>query len=191
MAPPPPASDKRTAAKQRPNQIREAQEAAQKALTPGTLYIALYFHEDPPQAGDFYWSLYQRLTDNRGVTHELEDRDGLWSAKHVPEAGIFKRLFLCVLIEIGTISGADKQHLFDRIVNTYDRSLHELPCLDCDVWLMNVVILLDEAGLLECPDIGAFQQECLDLGNEYLESAAKNEQPRPLRVARMCKSPST
>ena len=67
----------------------------------------------------------------------------LWITAHGITAEVFKSLFLCVLIRIGTIDSAHASQL-DSVMRSYDGQLNSTPNLSCDSWLFAVMERLVE-----------------------------------------------
>ena len=108
-----------------------------------------------------------------------------WIADHGRTGCVFKSQFLCVLIEIGNIP-ADKEGTLDHLMRSRDGSANTTPGLTCRVWVFVILPLLIQVGLLRCNDLAGLEQECFNLGNECMDSAAGNDQPRPVRISSRC-----
>ncbi|KKY27214.1 hypothetical protein UCRPC4_g01197 [Phaeomoniella chlamydospora] len=166
-------------------QIKQAQEEALERLPLRKLYIVLWIRNDPPEQNDFHWGFYYHKTAAGGAKYHIKELSSGWITDHGTTGGVMKSLFLCVLIEIGTISESSEA-TFDQIVRTYDRTLNTIQGLTCRVWVMKIIPLLVRQGLLRCNDVKALQAECMNFGNRYARSAAAAEQPRPIMVATTC-----
>jgi len=179
------AAERQKAAREGALRIKQFQEAALAALPQRKLYIVLWIRNDPPIANDFHWGFYYHETTTGGTKYHMKSLGGGWIADHGTTSGVFKSQFPCVLIEIGSIS-ADKEGMLDRIMRSYDGSANTTPGFTCRVWVFMILPLLIQAGLLRCNDLAGLQQECFGYGNEYMSSAARNDQPRPVRVSSRC-----
>lgn len=168
-----------------PLHIKQVQEEALRGLPLRRLYIILFIRNYPPIANDFHWGFYYHKTIVGGTKYHIKNIHTGWIADHEPTGGVFKSLFLCVLIEIGSIP-ADKEEKLDQIMKSLDKSLKDISGITCRVWIFTILPLLIQAGLLRCNDLESLQQECFNWGNAYMDSAASNDQPRPVRVSSQC-----
>ena len=166
-------------------QIKRLQEQALRDLPPRKLHIVLWIRNDPPSANDFHWGFYYHKTEDGGTKYHMKNLGSGWIADHGPTGGVFKSQFLCVLVEIGTIS-ADNEGQLDQIMRSLDSSANTTPGFTCRVWIFTLLPLLIQLDLLRCSDLAALEQECFSFGNECMISASKNNQPRPVRVSRRC-----
>jgi hypothetical protein len=179
------AAERQKSARDEALRIKQLQEVALAALPQHKLYIFLWIRQDPPIANDFHWGFYYHKTKVGGTEYHMKSIGGGWIANHGSTGGVFKSQFLCVLIEIGSIS-ADKEGTLDRIMKSYDSSANTIPGLTCRFWVFMILPLLIQAGLLRCDDLVGLQQECFGYGNECMSSAANNDQPRPVKVSSRC-----
>ena len=179
------AADKLKAAREKALQIKQLQEEALAALPLNKLYIVLWIRNDPPIANDFHWGMYYHKTKKAGTKYHMKNLGPGWIADHGTTSGVFKSQFLCVLIEIGTIS-ADNEGTLDRIMRSYDDTANTIPGFTCRVWVLMILPHLIQLGLLRCSDLAGLEQECFIFGNECMNAAAGNDQPRPVRVSRRC-----
>ena len=180
------AAERQKAAREKGGAIKQIQEAALKALPTNKLYVVLYIRDDPPTPGDFHWGYYYHKSSHGGTKYHVKNMSSGWIADHGPTGGVFKSQFLCVLIEIGTIHPSH-EGLLDQNMRSYDNYLNSHPNFDCIQWTFSILQKLIQAGLLTCNNLQAFRQECVNYGNENLASAARNDQPRPIRVSQICR----
>ena len=108
-----------------------------------------------------------------------------WVTEHGPTGGVFKSQFLCVLIQIASIPAEEEQQL-QQTMTTYDATPNSIPNVTCRVWLFTILKLLVQQGLVGCEDLESLQAECMDHGNQYMNGAADNNQPRPVVVSSLC-----
>ena len=157
-------------------EIRRLQEAALEALPLNKLYIGLWIRDDPPQPNNFHWGFYYHTHKKGGTKYHITNIGRGWIGGHGPTSGVFKSLFLCVLIEIGSIP-AEKEVELDRIMRSEDDSLNSIVGVSCRVWIFAILPHLIETGLLRCDDLDSLQQECFGFGNAHMMSAKENDQP--------------
>ena len=165
--------------------IKRLQEEALAALLRGKLYIGLWIRDDPPQPNDFHWGFYHHKHGHGGTKYYIANINQGWIAIHGSTTGVFKSVFLCMLIQIGSIHIGKEEEL-DRIMRSYDDRVNSIPGMTCRVWIFTILPHLIEAGLLHCDDLDALQQECFEFGNVYRMSARDNDQPRPVIVSNTC-----
>lgn len=165
--------------------IKHLQESSLVALPQRKLYIVLWIRRDPPIANDFHWAFYYHKTATGGTKYHMKNLGGGWIADHGSTGGVFKSQFLCVLVEIGSIP-ADKEGTLDQIIRSRDCSANTTPGFTCRVWVFVILPLLVQFGLLRCNDLADLQQEYFDFGNAHMNSAASNDQPRPVEVSSRC-----
>lgn len=67
-----------------------------------------------------------------------------------------------------------------------DRDVSSIPGVTCSVWLVVILEVLIQAGVVHCSSVEALQQECMAFGNQYSAGAATNTQQRPVVRSRMC-----
>lgn len=68
-----------------------------------------------------------------------------------------------------------------------DGDLNEIPAVTCRVWLLVVLERLIGMGVVRCEGgVQGVERECLGFGNEFMEEAAGNVQPRPVVRAGGC-----
>lgn len=179
------AAERHKAAREKGLHIKQLQESALAALPRRKLYIVLHIRDFPPIANDFHWGFYHHKTQTGGTKYHMRNLGAGWIADHESTGGVFKSLFLCVLIEIGSIP-AEKEGTLDQIMRTLDGSANSIPGFTCRVWVLTILPLLIQAGLLRCDDLAGLQQECFDYGNTCMTSAGNNDQPRPVKVSSRC-----
>ena len=177
----PTASERREAAKT----IKRWQEAALEALPQRKLYIGLWLRDINPEPNNFHWGFYHHINKLGGTKYHMTNVSRGWIAGHGTTGGVFKSIFLCVLIQIGSIP-AVREEEFDRIMRSYDDTVNSIPGVTCRVWIFTILPHLIEAGLLHCEDLDALQKECFDFGNAQAMSAVDNKQPRPVMVSSTC-----
>lgn len=165
-------------------QIKQLQESALATLPKQQLYIGLWIRGDPPVLNDFHWAFYHHPTIGAGTKYHIKNLGDGWVADHQSAHGVFKDLFLCVLIAIGTIP-EQKQELLEQTMSTYDNEL-ESTRFTCRTWLFEIMTLLVKAEILRCDSLEDLQRECYYIGNQFKDAAAKNEQPRPVVYSRYC-----
>ena len=161
------------------------QEAALTALPQRKLYIGLWLRDITPQPNNFHWGFYYHTHELSGTEYHVKNMSRGWIADHAPTGGVFKSLFLCVLIEIGSIP-VEKEIELDRIMRSYDDTINSILKVTCRIWMSTVLRDLIHAGLLRCDDLDALQQECFDFGNAHTMSAVDNNQPRPVMISSTC-----
>ena len=105
-----------------------------------------------------------------------------WIADHGVSGCIFKSLFLCCLVRIGSIPAESEQKL-DYSIRSCDDVLNEIPNVSCKVWLFKILLQLVRQGLIQCHDPKVLETECLGFGNKFRLEASANVQPRPVVVA--------
>lgn len=181
-------------ARQKVLSIKKSQETAQSLLPPNTLYIALCIRSDPPVPNDFHWALYLHTPAHTpgggGTKHDAENHaggsEGGWIAQHAPTAGILKTNFLCVLVHIADIPET-QIGVVEGVMRERDGDLNEIPAVTCRVWLLVVLERLIGMGVVRCEGgVQGVERECLGFGNEFMEEAAGNVQPRPVVRAGGC-----
>ncbi len=173
------------AAKARAQEIQSAQQQALSQLPPGSLYVALWLRNDPPPLNDFHWAFYHHEGPTGGTMYQVKGLGEGWISDHGVSGCIFKSLFLCCLVRIGSIPAASEQKL-DRIIRSCDKSLNEIPNVTCKVWLFKILLQLVQQGFMQCHDSKILETECLAFGNGFRWEASANVQPRPVVVATSC-----
>ena len=169
-------------AKAKALEIQRVQEQALRQLSPDTIYIALWLRNDPPPLDDFHWALYHHEGPNGGTVYQVKGLSEGWITDHGFHGCIFKSLFLCGLIQIGSIPATMRQEL-DSTIRSLDASLNQIVNVTCKVWLFEVLPLLVRKGFVRCEDPQACKAECLAFGNKIRFDASGNVQPRPVTVA--------
>ncbi|CAI7643010.1 unnamed protein product [Penicillium glandicola] len=162
----------RTEARQKSAGIKKKQAESLAGLPPNTLHISLYIRSDPPLPNDFHWAFYLHQGTKAtpgGTKYHARGIGGGWIAGHEATAGIFAENFLCVVIQIATITPS-AHGCVDEIMKSYDESLNSIPGITC--------------RFVRC-DIGELENDCLEFGNEHSETASVNEQPRPVVKSRV------
>jgi hypothetical protein len=109
-----------------------------------------------------------------------------WIGDHGRTGGVFKSQFLCVLIKIGGVPQSLYPTL-DRMARAYDGRANQIPEFTCRVWTLMVIKDLVQAGLLQCSDLTALQNECFAIGNSQIEATVSNVEPRPVHASRICR----
>ncbi|KAL2820954.1 hypothetical protein BDW59DRAFT_174288 [Aspergillus cavernicola] len=165
--------------------IKKVQEEALARLSLDTLYILLFIRTDPPQPHNFHWGYYFHTSPNGGFKYHAKTLDDGWIPDHSWNSGIFKSDFLCVLIQIASVPQG-KHGLLDQVMRSRDGDVNSIPGITCRVWLLVILQALVQQGIVHCGDIDAFQQDCMDFGNQHSDEAANNQQPRPVVRSRVC-----
>ncbi len=173
------------AARAKAQEIRSAQEQALSQLHPHSLYIALWLRNDPPPLDDFHWAFYHHKGPAGGTIYQVKELGEGWITDHGVSGCIFKSLFLCCLVQIGSIAAASEQTL-DLTIRSYDNKLNEIPNVTCKVWLFKSLLQLLRHALIHCHDPKLLETECLAFGNKFRLDASGNVQPRPVVVATSC-----
>lgn len=169
-----------------PKVIKQKQHDVILALPRGGLYIGLFFLNSPGQPNRFHWGFYLHTGETTGVRHEIHDSNGFWQPRHVEVAHAFKLMCLTVFVKIGQIAERDWDR-FDQITKTYDGVLNDTPGITCRVWLLMVMKLLAESGIVHLNgSVDDLEAECWSFGNQYYESAEANQQPRPTVISTVC-----
>ena len=179
-------------ARQNAKETKRKQDLALAALPPRRLYVCLTLRGEVPALSDYHWRLYlhdSATSTPPGTKHHLTGGRGHWLAEHAADPQVFLNNMLVAIIEIGTISEEKHEQAMEIIHSLDDEPNDEekWPGINCHKWLLIVVKKLAEQGLVQCEDVDALRQECLDLGNAVFEGAVLNEQPRPCLVAKTCK----
>ncbi|KAL4881775.1 hypothetical protein BJY04DRAFT_188099 [Aspergillus karnatakaensis] len=86
--------------RERAAMIKRAQEDQLAQLPVNNLYIVLWIRDDPPRPNDFHWAYYFHTISSRGTKYHVKDIGNGWIADHAPTGGIFKSLFLHVVIKL-------------------------------------------------------------------------------------------
>lgn len=175
--------------------IKAQQEHASTLLVPNSLYIALYIRTDPPTANDFHWAFYHRSQQQQpspnakvagGTKHEAVNNPQWWCVQHTSTGCLFKTAFLCVVIQIAEIAEARVPEM-EAIMRERDDDVNEIEGVTCRVWLKGTLDRLVRDGVVECRgDLGGrdlgdvVQEEVFAIGNEFMDDAARNVQPRPM-----------
>lgn len=178
-------AEKSKEAKERALRIKQLQEEALEKLPAPKLYVVLFLRNDPPTANNFHWGFYYHQHKRGGTKYHMRNVNNGWMPDHATTGGVFKSNFLCVIIQIGTIPG-DKEQQLDQTMRTYDANANDIPGITCRVWIFKILALLVQCGLVRCDNLQTLQEECLAFGNQYMNDAAKNNQPRPFVVSRHC-----
>ncbi|OJD13800.1 hypothetical protein AJ78_05782 [Emergomyces pasteurianus Ep9510] len=148
-------------ARERGLEIKRMQEAALLKLDIGSLYIVLYLRSDPPEPNDFHWAYYFHTNSQSGSN------------------------FLCVLVHIAAVP-QEKRTQVDPIMKALDGNINSIPGVTCRVWIMKVLEMLIENGIVRCNSTSELQDECFTIGNQNSAAASKNNQPRPVVRSRVC-----
>ncbi|KAJ5864168.1 uncharacterized protein N7529_006084 [Penicillium soppii] len=151
------------------------------SLPPNTLYINLYIRSDPPLSNDFHWAFYLHSGTAEapsGTKYHVRGISDSWIPGHESTAGIVSENYLCVMIQIATLSPGTHKSV-EQIMKSYDERLNSITGITCRVWLIMVLHDLVEKGFVRF-DVGKLERECFHFGNEYSLSATLNEQPRPV-----------
>ncbi|EEH05276.1 conserved hypothetical protein [Histoplasma capsulatum G186AR] len=173
------------ASRERALEIKRLQEEALRGLPVDSLYVVLYLRSDPPAPNDFHWGYYFHTHPDGGIKYHLKSLGSGWITEHGPTGGVFKSNFLCVLVHIATVP--QEKHLqVDQIMKSLDGRCNSIPGITCRVWIMNILQKLIENGIVQCPSIAEFQQECFTIGNQNSKNASANNQPRPVIISRVC-----
>lgn len=102
---------------------------------------------------------------------------------HGTTSGVFKSLFLCVVIGVRTIPFVRTETL-DKIIRSVEDSVNGILGLTCRSRALSQYSALLRADLVHCDDIKSLEQECKDFGNERRHRAQKNDQPRPVKTSK-------
>lgn len=89
------------------------------------------------------------------------------------------------LIQIASIL-ADEEQRLNQLMRTYDGNVNSIPGVTCRMWLFRILEVLVQGGLVHCVDLQALEAECMDCGNQHMNSAANDTQPRPVVASRLC-----
>ena len=135
------AAEGQKAAREKTLQIKQLQESALAALPQRKIYIVLWIRNFPPVANDFHWGFYYHKTESGGTKYHMRNLGSGWIADHGNTDGVFKSLFLCVLIEIGSIH-VDKGGILDQIMRSYDSTANSTPGFSCRVWIFMILKFL-------------------------------------------------
>lgn len=74
-------------------------------------------------------------------------------------------------------------------MRSYDDEVNSIPGVTCRVWMFAAILpQLVRSGLVRCEveDLDALQEECKGFGDRFRWNAARNVQPRPVVVSRVC-----
>ena len=95
-----------------------------------------------------------------------------------------KELYLDVLVQVASVEVKKAEEL-DGFMKGFNENLNGIEGLTCRVWILKVVGLLVENGLVRCEDVGPLEQECMEVGNAYAEDVAANNQSRPVVASKL------
>jgi hypothetical protein len=168
-------------AKQNAREIRNKQSDLLTSLPQNTLHINLYIRSHPPLPNDFHWAFYLHSGADKvpsGYKYHVRSISDYWFPGHESTARVVSETYLCVMIQIATLPPGVNERV-EEIMKTYDATLNSIDGISCRVWLLMVLRLLVEEGLVRC-DVKELERECLDFGNDFSLSASLNEQPRPI-----------
>lgn len=174
------AAERQRAAREKGLRIKQLQKSAQAALPQHKLYINLYIRSYPPCC--------KRLP--LGI---LSRQDSIWRDK-VPhqETRWWKDCWSWEQwwrVQVTTPLRLDRDWKHSCKQRREAWPNHEIPRwisgVTCRVWVLRIIPLLIQAGLLRCNDLAGLQ-ECFDYGNACMNTAAANFQPRPVRVSSRC-----
>jgi hypothetical protein len=174
-------SSDKTKAIQNAREIRKKQFDLLASLPQNTLYINLYIRSDPPLANDFHCAFYLHCgTDTvpGGYKYHVRGINDNWIPGHESVVRIVSENYLCVMIQIATLPPSIHERV-GEIMKTHDATLNSIHGISCRVWLLMVLRLLVEEGLVRCK-AEELERECFDFGNQFSLSASLNEQPRPV-----------
>jgi hypothetical protein len=174
-----------TSVNERAAMIKKQQEEALARLPLHGLFIVLWIRKDPPRQNDFHWGYYYHAFPKKGLKYHIQNLGSGWIPSHGETAGVFKSIFLCVLIQIATIP-EKARNILDQLMRSHDGELYQIPGVTCRVWLLRILQKLIQHGLVRCSNPDALEQECMSFGNRFSLAAAENNQPRPVVRSRLC-----
>ena len=169
----------------KPKPISKIQEEALLALPQRKLFIVLHIRAEPPKPNDLHWGFYYHQGPKGGMRYHVTNTLGSannWFPDFGFTRGVLKSMRLDVLIQIGSIPDKQEAQL-DRLMKHYNEYLNAMAGVTCRVWVLKIVELLVQHGLIRCQDVGALEQECFAIGNKYARDCAENNQPRPVLVS--------
>ncbi|EEH03886.1 conserved hypothetical protein [Histoplasma capsulatum G186AR] len=173
------------AAKEKAFEIKRLQEEALRSLALGSLYIVLYLRSDPPRPNDFHWGYYFHTIPSGGTKYHVKNLGSGWITEHGSTTGLFKSNFLCVVVQIAAVAEA-KYAQVDQIMRTHDGKLNSIPGISCRVWILSILQMLIENGIVQCSSCAELEQECFEIGNQHRFGAIANNQPRPVVRSTLC-----
>lgn len=120
-----------------------------------------------------------------GTKYHIKNLSSGWITGHGNTGGVMKSIFLCVLIQIGTIDPVRAAQL-ESIMRSYDGQLTSISNINCATWLSTVLEKLVQQSLVHSTDIPGLRDECLAFGNEHMATARDNRHPRPVVTSNKC-----
>ena len=84
---------------------------------------------------DFYWGFYFHESLQSGVEYYIRNLGNGWIPDHGPTGNISKSNFLCVLVQVGTVSEVARSAL-DEIMRSHDSEVNTMHGVTCRVWVL-------------------------------------------------------
>ncbi|KKZ61004.1 hypothetical protein EMCG_04340 [[Emmonsia] crescens] len=175
----------RQAARERALEIKRLQEEALSKLPIGSLYIVLYLRSDPHEPNNFHWGFYFHTAIEGGTKYHIKNFGIGWITDHGQTSGVFKSNFLCVLVHIATVP-QEKHAQVHQTMKSLDSNINSIPGISCRVWLLSILQMLIQHGIVRSSSYTELEQECFTIGNQHSSRAADNDQPRPVVRSRVC-----
>ncbi len=155
-------------------------------LKPGGLYIHLTYRDEPPPEDVYHWGLYLHVdTEKGGTKYHITNESSGWIADHGVTTGAFKSSFLVGMIRTADVP-AGRLEGADRIIRSYDTTLNNIGKINCRQWVLRIMVLLQEEGILRCQNLDTLEWETLNWSNEHQFSAVLAKKPRPITDSKLC-----
>lgn len=159
------------------------------SLTPYGLFIVLWTLDNPPKKDIFHWGLYFHTSPQKGrkyhIVNNVPNNEYIWIPDHGETSGVFKFKNLCVLIQIADLS-LEKVNVVDKVIRSMDTELYQYPGITCRLWVMSIVDILSQLGLIKCPNLDDLEAECKTIGNNHHIDVIQMNQPRSVVRSQVC-----
>lgn len=152
-------------------------------LVDGALYLMLFIRSDTIDSG-FHWATYHHLDQVRGGVkrHIKGSNENGWFYEAAQTRSVLKEFLLLGLMRIGhaTDDGSAIENAMKSVPHSSGQAPEGYDVLTCRTWLLAVLRVLQEDGVVQLASIAELEKEAWAWGAQELEGAFMARQPRPV-----------